>query len=102
MSASGGLIIRGVGTFNGSSAPLILMDGMEVHDTSVINPNDIHAIDVIKDGGTAAYGMRGANGVILITSEAAYLAKKAEQEAKKREKEAAKAARKAAKDSKKK
>lgn len=67
ISSSGGIVIRGMGTFNGSSDPLILMDG-----------------------GTAAYGLRGANGVILITSEAAYQIKQAEREAKKREKEAAK------------
>lgn len=94
VSPGGGIVIRGMGTFNGSSQPLILMDGMEIHDTSTVNPNDIHSIDVIKDGSTASYGMRGANGVILITSKGRHLAIQQEKEAKKREREAAKAARK--------
>ena len=102
VTPNGGIIIRGVSTFNGSTQPLILLDGMEVHDTSAINPNDIQSVDVIKDGRTATYGMRGANGVILITSKTAHQAKEAEREARQREKEAAKAARKAAKDAKKK
>lgn len=102
VTPSGGIIIRGVSTFNGSTQPLILLDGMEVHDTSTINPNDIQSVDVIKDGSTATYGMRGSNGVILITSKAAYQAKQAEREARKKEQEAAKAAKKAAKEAKKK
>ena len=93
ISPSGGIVIRGMGTINGTSQPLILYDGSEVIDTSTINPSDIHSVDVIKDGSTAAYGMRGANGVILITSKAAYEVKQAEKEARRREKEARKAAR---------
>ena len=92
ISSGGDIIIRGMGTFNGSSKPLIFFDGAEVFDTSGINPNDIHSVDVIKDGSTASYGMRGSNGVILITSKAAYETKQAEKEARRREKEAAKAA----------
>ena len=94
--------IRGVNSINASTDPLILMDGQEIHDTSSINPDEIHSVDVIKDGSAASYGMRGGNGVILITSKAAYHAKQAEQEARKREQEARKAARKAAKEAKKK
>ena len=91
ITADGGIVIRGISTFNGSSQPLILMDGMEVQDVNSINPYDIHSVDVLKDGSsTAAYGIRGSNGVILITSKAAYQTKQAEREAKKREKEAAK------------
>ena len=84
VTPNGGIIIRGVSTFNGSTQPLILLDGMEIHDTSSINPNDIQSVDVIKDGSTATYGMRGANGVILITSKSAYLTKEAEKAAKKK------------------
>ncbi|MBQ1673209.1 MAG: TonB-dependent receptor plug domain-containing protein [Bacteroidales bacterium] len=102
ITASGGIVIRGMGTFNGSSDPLVLMDGTEIQDLDSINPYDIHSIDVIKDGGTAAYGLRGANGVILITSESAYQLKKAEREARQREKEAARAAKAAKKAAKKK
>ena len=101
IDASGNLVIRGIGTFNGSSKPLILMDGSEVGNTADINPNDIYSVDVLKDASsTATYGMRGANGVILITSKAAQQAKEVEREARQRAKEAAKAARKAAKDKK--
>lgn len=97
ISSSGGIIIRGINSINSSTDPLVLVDGMEVSDLSSINPNDIHSVDVIKDGGAASYGMRGANGVILVTTESAYLTKQAEREAKKHEKEAARAAKKAAK-----
>ncbi len=103
IDGNGNLVIRGMGTFNGNSKPLILMDGSEIQNTDDINPNDIYSVDVLKDASsTATYGIRGANGVILITSKAAQHAKEVEREAKKREKEAAKAARKAAKDAKKK
>ena len=60
------IIIRGLGTFNGSSDPLILVDGQEMQDISSINPNEIKSIDILKDSSTAIYGVRGANGVILI------------------------------------
>lgn len=83
VTASGGLLIRGMSTFNGTTDPLVLMDGMEIHDIDSINPHDIHSVDVIKDGSAASYGMRGGNGVILITSKAAYLSKEAEKRAKK-------------------
>ena len=87
-----------MGTFNGSSKPLILMDGIEIQNTDDINPNDIYSVDVLKDASiTATYGFRGSNGVLLITSKAAQHAKEVEKEARKREKEAAKAARKAKK-----
>ena len=60
------IIIRGLGTFNGSSDPLILVDGQEMQDISSINPNELKSIDILKDSSTAIYGVRGANGVILI------------------------------------
>lgn len=101
IDGNGNLVIRGMGTFNGSSKPLILMDGVEIINTSEINANEIYSVDVLKDASsTATYGFRGANGVLLITSKAAHHAKEVEKEAKKREREAAKAARKAAKDKK--
>ncbi|MCR5708855.1 MAG: TonB-dependent receptor plug domain-containing protein [Bacteroidales bacterium] len=103
IDANGNLVVRGIGTFNGSSKPLILMDGIEIQNTDDINPNEIYSVDVLKDASsTATYGFRGANGVLIITSKAAQHAKEVEREARQREKEAAKAARKAAKDAKKK
>ncbi len=61
------ITIRGRSSNAGiSSEPLFVVDGMYKDDISSINPNDIASINVIKDGGTAMYGSRGANGVIVI------------------------------------
>ena len=60
------IIIRGLGTFNGSSDPLILVDGVEMDDLSSISPKDVKSVDVLKGEAAAIYGMRGANGVIII------------------------------------
>ena len=59
--------IRGVST-NGDSRPLILVDGNVVEDLSVVNPNDIASMNVLKDATAGIYGVRAANGVILITT----------------------------------
>ena len=60
------IIIRGIGTNSDSFDPLILVDDVETTDLSGINPADVQSVDVIKDGTSAIYGMRGANGVIII------------------------------------
>ncbi|SDS23503.1 TonB-linked outer membrane protein, SusC/RagA family [Formosa sp. Hel1_31_208] len=65
--ASATISIRGVST-NGDSRPLILVDGTVVEDLSVINPNDIETVNVLKDATAGIYGVRAANGVILITT----------------------------------
>ena len=84
VGSDGSLIIRGISSFHASTKPLILMDGTEVLNTQEINPSEIYSVDVLKDASsTASYGMRGANGVILITSKAAQHAKQAAKEAKK-------------------
>lgn len=59
--------IRGISTFGGnSSAPLVLVDGVE-RSINNIDPEDIESFTVLKDAsGTAVYGVRGANGVILV------------------------------------
>ena len=57
--------IRGVST-NGDNSPLILVDGNRISDLSVINPNDIKSVNVLKDATAAIYGVLAANGVILI------------------------------------
>ena len=63
------ILIRGIRSINGSNEPLILLDGMEIHDLNMISPNDVDYITVLKDASmTAQYGSRGANGVILITT----------------------------------
>ncbi|NER15330.1 SusC/RagA family TonB-linked outer membrane protein [Leptobacterium flavescens] len=59
--------IRGI-TTNGDNRPLILVDGNVIEDLSVINPTDIESINVLKDATAGIYGVRAANGVILITT----------------------------------
>ena len=62
------IFIRGIGTNSDATDPLILVDGVETTDLSGINPADVQSVDVIKDGSSAIYGMRGANGVIIINT----------------------------------
>ncbi len=59
--------IRGVST-NGDGRPLILLDGNVIEDLNVVNPGDIESINVLKDATAGIYGVRAANGVILITT----------------------------------
>jgi TonB-linked SusC/RagA family outer membrane protein len=61
--------IRGLGTFDGGAAnPLVLIDGVE-GDLSLLNPNNIEDVSVLKDAASSAiYGSRAANGVILVTT----------------------------------
>lgn len=54
--------IRGLGT------PLIIVDGVPSSTMSRIDPNDIESVSVLKDASAAVYGVRAANGVILITT----------------------------------
>ena len=83
------IFVRGIGTWNGDSQPLYVIDGQIIEPPragnedvisgfgldnppnlfNLINPNDIESISVLKDASAAAiYGSRGANGVILITT----------------------------------
>ncbi len=62
------IYIRGQSTWVNSS-PLIIVDGVERESFSEIDPNEVESISVLKDASsTAVYGVRGANGVILITT----------------------------------
>ena len=63
------IYIRGSGSLNNSlAAPLVMVDGVE-RDFSQIDPNEIESISVLKDASsTAVFGVRGANGVILVTT----------------------------------
>ena len=63
------IYIRGVGSLSSSaSKPLVLVDGVE-RDFSQIDPNEIENFSILKDAAsTAVFGVRGANGVILITT----------------------------------
>lgn len=60
--------IRGVGSIQNSS-PLYVVDGMFLDDINFLNPNDIETMSILKDASAAAiYGVRAANGVVLITT----------------------------------
>ena len=65
--------IRGIGTVNGSSSPLYVIDGVPFGgNISDLNPSDVESITVLKDAASAAlYGNRASNGVILITTKQA-------------------------------
>ncbi len=71
--SSASIQIRGARSISAGNEPLIVVDGIidAVQDLSEINPADIKSISVLKDvSSTSLYGSRGANGVILITTEA--------------------------------
>ena len=60
--------VRGIGTFGANSSALVLIDGLE-GDLSQVDPADVESFSVLKDASaTAVYGVRGANGVILVTT----------------------------------
>lgn len=60
--------IRGINTFGANSKPLILVDGVE-RDMDLVDPEDIASFSILKDAtATAVYGVRGANGIVLITT----------------------------------
>ena len=66
--------IRGTTSIHGSNEPLYVIDGVAIQpgpggSLTGINPHDIASIEVVKDpAGEAMYGVRGANGVIIITT----------------------------------
>ncbi|SNR33812.1 iron complex outermembrane recepter protein [Hymenobacter mucosus] len=72
------ILIRGGSSLSASNSPLIIIDGVPVDNTglagatnplSLINPNDIESISVLKDASsTAIYGVRASNGVIIVTT----------------------------------
>ena len=62
--------IRGINT-TGNTDALIILDGMEVSDISDINPLDVKSVEVLKDAASTIYGMRGANGVVIIKTKGA-------------------------------
>jgi TonB-linked SusC/RagA family outer membrane protein len=63
--------IRGIGSYPGSSdsQPLYVVDGMYFDNIDFLNPSDIETLSVLKDASASAiYGVRAANGVVLITT----------------------------------
>ncbi|WP_298884293.1 TonB-dependent receptor [uncultured Polaribacter sp.] len=73
--ASTNILIRGVSS-NSNNQPLTIVDGYEGNLNS-INPNDIESITVLKDAQAAIYGIKGANGVVLVTTKIGKKNKKA-------------------------
>lgn len=66
--ASADFWIRGVSTFGANSTPLILVDGVE-RTMDMVDTEDIASLSILKDASaTALYGVRGANGIVLITT----------------------------------
>lgn len=66
--ASADFWIRGVSTFGANSTPLILVDGVE-RSMDMVDTEDIASLSILKDASaTALYGVRGANGIVLITT----------------------------------
>ncbi len=60
--------IRGISTFGAGSSALILIDGVE-GNLNTLDPEDIESFSILKDASaTAVYGVRGANGVVLVTT----------------------------------
>ncbi len=69
--SSSSFYIRGINTFGGRTAPLILLDGVEISSSDLNNipPENIESFSILKDASaTAIYGARGANGVMLVTT----------------------------------
>jgi len=67
--ATSDIIIRGIGSINGSTEPLFIIDGIPARQTAFrnINSSEIASVTVLKDAGaTGIYGNRGANGVIIV------------------------------------
>ncbi|HRI24912.1 MAG TPA: TonB-dependent receptor [Ferruginibacter sp.] len=62
--------VRGGGSITQDNSPLYIVDGVQVENAlSVLSPQDIQSVDVLKDASTTAiYGARGANGVVIITT----------------------------------
>ncbi len=61
--------VRGVGSINGGSKPLYVVDGIPAESYPNINPSDIESIEVLKDASAAAiYGSRANSGVVIITT----------------------------------
>ncbi|WP_282073169.1 SusC/RagA family TonB-linked outer membrane protein [Polaribacter atrinae] len=68
--SSPSIVIRGVGTLNGSTTPLYIVDGIQFDGSlGSINQDDIASMTVLKDAAsTSLYGSRAANGVVIITT----------------------------------
>ena len=71
-----GVAARGVSTINGSTTPLLMVDGFEVQNFDNIDLHDVVSVEIITDSRVASYGLKGANGVALVTTKASQNANK--------------------------
>lgn len=63
------IVLRGVSTINSPGGPFFVIDGVPGADISLVAPDDIASIDILKDAAaTAIYGNRAASGVIMVTT----------------------------------
>ena len=92
--------IRGINSINAGTDPLVIVDGAE-SDLDSVSPRDVYSVDVLKDASASIYGVRGANGVIIITTKSARTMVEQKEKAKREAKEKAKAEKKAAREAKK-
>ena len=61
--------VRGVGSVNGDTSPLYIVDGFQVDNIDYLSNSDIESIEVLKDASSSAiYGSRAANGVVMVTT----------------------------------
>ena len=61
--------IRGLSSINGTGEPLYVVDGIYTDNIDFLNPSDVKSIEILKDAAsTSIYGSRGANGVVLVTT----------------------------------
>ncbi|WP_299525996.1 TonB-dependent receptor plug domain-containing protein [uncultured Lutibacter sp.] len=70
LNSNGQIIIRGSNSLNGSSAALIVIDGMDASMSQLLalSTMDVRSVDVLKGSSAAIYGSRGANGAVIITT----------------------------------
>ncbi|MNR07350.1 Vitamin B12 transporter BtuB [compost metagenome] len=63
------LQIRGISTYRSGTGPLLIVDGIQQDNIGQIDMNEVENISILKDASaTAVYGIRGANGVIIVTT----------------------------------
>jgi TonB-dependent SusC/RagA subfamily outer membrane receptor len=70
ISTANRITIRGNSTFNGSRSPLLILNGVQIDESSFANivPTTIRSVKILKGPETAIYGLRGANGVIEVVT----------------------------------
>jgi len=68
--SGGSILIRGESSLNGSSAALIIINGVDARMSQLmeLEPMNVKSVDVLKGAAAAIYGSRGANGAVVITT----------------------------------